>query len=512
MFLLCILDGFGIRKDPYFNAIAQAHKPNIDNLFATCPNTTIDGSGLAVGLPSGQMGNSEVGHLNFGAGRVVYQDITRIDKSIGDGDFFTNPVFLEGMKKVIDNNSALHLFGLVSDGCVHSSLNHLKALVKLAKSKGVARVYLHAFMDGRDTSPTSGIEYMKEVVTSFKQIGLGKVATVMGRYYGMDRDKRWERTEKAYQAIVNKIGEGFDDPIMAIKSSYKNNVTDEFILPTVMNLGDRNEGKLRDDDVALFFNFRADRVRQLSYIFAGRKYDGYPHNDLPRVHLITLTNYDADLKQAEVAYPPVRLVNIFGEVLAKNGLKQLRIAETEKYAHVTYFFNGGVEQPFANEDRIMIQSPKVATYDLKPEMSSVEVADTVVKNILSGKYDVIVLNFANCDMVGHSGILEAAIKAVEAVDAGVGKVMKAVEEVRGQAIITADHGNAEQMFDPESNGPHTAHTINPVPFIFFDAANPGRKINLRSGGILADVAPTILQFLKINQPVEMTGHSLLISE
>jgi 2,3-bisphosphoglycerate-independent phosphoglycerate mutase len=510
MFLLCILDGFGLRGNSYFNAISQAKKPNLIKLFKTCPNIPIEGSGLSVGLPKGQMGNSEVGHLNFGAGRIVYQDITRIDKSIADGDFFTNSAFLEGMKKAVQNNSSLHLFGLVSDGCVHSSLLHLKALVKMAKDNEVKKVYLHAFMDGRDTSPKSGIDYMKEMVDYFHTIGLGKVATVMGRYYGMDRDKRWERNEKAYQAIINKIGIKSNDPVKAIQESYGKDITDEFILPVVIELGHPGEGKLQNNDIALFFNFRADRVRQLSYLFMGRQYEGFPHPNNPKLHLITLTNYDVELKEAHVAYPPVHLTNILGEVISRAGLRQLRIAETEKYAHVTYFFNGGVEEPFENEDRAMIPSPKVATYDLKPEMSSVEVSNEAVRRILSRKYDLVVLNFANCDMVGHSGILEATIKAVEAVDTGVGKVMKAIEEVKGQAIITADHGNAEQMYDPDSDGPHTAHTTNPVPFIFFDSSGKYGKVNLKRGGILADIAPTILQRLNINQPAEMTGQSMLI--
>ncbi len=510
MFLLCILDGFGLRGQTYFNAISQARKPNLIKLFKNCPNIPIEGSGLAVGLPKGQMGNSEVGHLNFGAGRIVYQDITRIDKSITDGDFFTNSVLLDGMKLASRNNSAVHLFGLVSDGCVHSSLEHLKALIIMAKNTGVKKLYLHAFMDGRDTSPTSGIGYITQMHDFLQKTGLGKIATVMGRYYGMDRDKRWERTEKAYQAIVHKIGIPADNPVKAIEDSYHNDVTDEFILPAVINLGDPDEGRLRHNDIALFFNFRADRVRQLAYQFSGRQYDGFPHPDNPHIYLITLTNYDADLKEAHVAFPPVHLTNIFGEVISRAGLKQLRIAETEKYAHVTYFFNGGVEEPFENEDRAMIPSPKVATYDLKPEMSSVEVTGEAVARILSGKYDAIILNFANCDMVGHSGILDATIKAVEAVDTGVGRVIEAVEKVKGQAIITADHGNAEQMYDPETDGPHTAHTTNPVPFIFFDSAGRNGKIQLRHGGILADVAPTILQCLNIDQPAEMTGHSLLI--
>ncbi|MCP4706312.1 MAG: 2,3-bisphosphoglycerate-independent phosphoglycerate mutase [candidate division Zixibacteria bacterium] len=514
MFLLCIMDGYGLSKDESHNAIFTAKTPNLDKLFETCPHTAIDGSGLAAGLPDGQMGNSEVGHLNLGAGRVVYQEVTRIDKSISDGDFFTNEVLLAGMKKAVSNNSAVHLFGLVSDGCVHSSMNHIKALAKMAKDNGVTKLYLHAFMDGRDTPPQSGAGYMKDIVNSFEEIGLGQVATVSGRYYGMDRDKRWERVEKSYQAIVNGIGEKHTDPVKAIEDSYKKDITDEFILPVVIDLENENNGKLADNDVALFFNFRADRVRQLSNIFAGHDPEEFKHPENPNIHLITMTQYSADLKEAFVAYPPVRLSNLFGEVVSNAAKTQLRIAETEKYAHVTYFFNGGVEEPFKNEDRALIQSPKVATYDLQPKMSSVEVADEAVKRILSKKYDLIVLNFANCDMVGHTGVFDAAVKAVEAVDVGVGRVIEAVKEVRGRAIITADHGNAEKMFDDTTKGPHTAHTINLVPCLFFDGANNENKkieYRLRDGGILADVAPTILQFLGIKQPAEMSGLSLMVT-
>jgi 2,3-bisphosphoglycerate-independent phosphoglycerate mutase len=480
-------------------------------LFETCPHTSIEGSGLAVGLPEGQMGNSEVGHLNFGAGRIVYQDITRIDKSISDGDFFENKILLEGFDRAMADNKAVHLFGLLSDGCVHSSMEHIKALVKMAKEKGVKKLYLHAFLDGRDTPPHSGVGYMKDIVSFLDKTGLGKVATVMGRYYGMDRDKRWDRIEKAYDAIVRRKGVISVDPVMAIEESYKEEITDEFVVPVVIDNGDISEGALSDGDMALFFNFRADRVRQLSYVFAGHDPEGYSHPDNPRVHLITMTSYDANLKEARVIFPPVRLSNIFGEVLSAAGLKQLRIAETEKYAHVTFFFNGGVEQPFKNEKRHLIPSPKVATYDLQPEMSSVMVADETVKHILSGEFDVIILNFANCDMVGHTGVFEAAVKAVEAVDAGVGKVLEALEKVNGAAIITADHGNAEQMYDPETDGPFTAHTTNPVPFIFFNSSGKYDNMKLRDGGILADVAPTILQFLNIKQPAAMTGQSMFIS-
>jgi len=511
MILFCILDGFGLRPGNHHNAVIKAKKPNLIKLFQSCPNIPISGSGLAVGLPEGQMGNSEVGHLNFGAGRIVYQDITRIDKSIADGDFFKNKVLLDAMQMAVSKNSAVHLFGLVSDGCVHSSMEHIKALVKMAKQSGLKRLYLHAFMDGRDTPPQSGAGYMKQITAFFGESGLGKVATVMGRYYGMDRDKRWDRIDRAYAAIVRKEGEKFDNPVEAIEASYKNKVTDEFIVPVVINPGDDDEGRLQDDDVALFFNFRADRVRQLSYIFAGRDIEGYPHPDNPRVHLATMTNYDAELKEAHVAFPPVHHKNILGEIIAESGMKQLRLAETEKYAHVTFFFNGGVEEPFKNEDRVLIPSPKVATYDLKPEMSSVEVTDEGVRRILSKEYDVIILNYANCDMVGHTGVFKAAVKAVEAVDAGVGRLMTAVEDVQGMAIITADHGNSEQMYDPDTDGPFTAHTTNPVPFIFYDSTGRSKNIRLKSGGILADVAPTILQCLNIKQPEEMTGKSMFIS-
>ncbi len=511
MFLLCILDGYGLREETEQNAVTAANKPNLDRLFKSCPNTSIEGSGLAVGLPEGQMGNSEVGHLNFGAGRIVFQDVTRIDKSISDGDFFENEAFLAGFKKAKENNSAVHLFGLVSDGCVHSSMEHIKALARMAKDNGIKKLYLHAFMDGRDTPPHSGAGYMKDIIDYFKETGLGRVATIMGRYYGMDRDKRWERNEKAYQAIVNKVGESYDDPIEAIKASYKSDITDEFILPICLNLDSPDEGKLSSGDVAMFFNFRADRIRQLCHLFTDFQTEAFPHPDRPEIYLVTMTNYDKTLTAAHIAFPSVRLKNIFGEIISRKGLKQLRIAETEKYPHVTYFFNGGVEAPFENEDRAMIQSPKVATYDLKPEMSSVEVADEVVKRIRSKKYDVVILNFANCDMVGHSGIFEAAVKAVEAVDRGVGRVIEAVKEVGGVAIITADHGNAEQMFDPITNGPHTAHTTNPVPFIFYDSTGRFSKIGLRRGGILADVAPTILEYLNIEKPDEMTGSSMFIS-
>lgn len=510
MVLLCIMDGFGHREATADNAVAAAHKPNIDGLMADYPWTLIDGSGPAVGLPAGQMGNSEVGHLNIGAGRVVYQEITRIDKAISDGEFFANEVLTTALRRVAEDGNGLHLFGLVSDGCVHSSMDHLFALVELAKRMSLSDVYLHAFMDGRDTPPDSGQRYMAEVLSRFHQIGLGKVSTICGRYYAMDRDLRWERTERAYQAIVCGVGKKSNDPLAAIKASYAEKVTDEFILPIVVDSGGTERGRLSNGDLALFFNFRADRVRQLCYIFAGHKIDGQDFGSRPAVDLVTMTHYGDNLSEAKVLFRPGKLTNILGELVSSAGLKQLRTAETEKYAHVTYFFNGGIETPFDGEDRDLVQSPKVATYDLKPEMSSVEVTDNAVVKIESGQYDLIVLNYANCDMVGHTGDFEAAKKAVEATDAGVGRLMKAVERAGGSAIFTSDHGNAEMMINPESGGPWTAHTTNLVPCILYTpAGRSDRKIRLRDGGVLADLAPTILELLGLEQPDEMTGKSLL---
>ncbi|MFH1373419.1 MAG: 2,3-bisphosphoglycerate-independent phosphoglycerate mutase [bacterium] len=514
MILLCIMDGFGLREATPDNAIAAATKPNYDWLTANCPHTAIDGSGLAAGLPEGQMGNSEVGHLNLGAGRVVYQEITRIDKSIAEGDFFDNNVLNAGMERVASENRAVHLFGLISDGCVHSSLNHLYALVEMARRNNVHEVYLHAFMDGRDTPPTSGADYMAQVVDKFNEIGLGQVATVGGRYYGMDRDQRWDRNEKAYRAIVHGEGIRATDPVAAIKESYANDVTDEFIMPMVIDLGSPETGRLKQHDLALFFNFRADRVRQLSRMLLGYEIEGVNHPDNPQVELITLTSYDVTMSEAKVAFSPMKLNNILGEVPAREGRKQLRTAETEKYAHVTFFFNGGTEKPFAGEDRDLIPSPKVATYDLQPEMSSVAVTDNAVAKIASGKYDLVVLNYANCDMVGHTGVFDAARAAVEAVDTGLGRLMEAVKDQQGVAIITADHGNAEMMVDPTNGGPFTAHTTNLVPCILYDpsgkVAGGSGKIQLREGGILADIAPTILEIMGLDIPGEMTGRSLIV--
>jgi len=514
--LLVVMDGFGLREATPDNAIAAAHKPVYDRLLDTCPFTVLDGSGSAVGLPDGQMGNSEVGHLNFGAGQIVYQDVTRIDKAIASGEFARNDTLKAAMERVAIEGKAVHLFGLVSDGKVHSSLEHLYALVELAKQGNVKEVYLHAFMDGRDTSPTSGQKYMAEVLARFDKIGIGKVSTVCGRYYGMDRDRRWDRTDKAYRAIVYGQGVSSTDPVEAIKTSYANQVTDEFIEPVVIDHGDPSTGRLNDRDAAVMFNFRSDRARQLSYFLCGHEIPGYVHHDNPSIELITMTNFDKKMYEAKVAFQPIALTNILGEVLSKRGLRQLRTAETEKYAHVTFFFNGGVEEPFPGEDRDMIASPKVATYDLQPEMSLVEVTDNAVRRINSGKYDFVLLNYANCDMVGHTGVFEAARKAVETVDAGVGRLLEAVQGQGGIAIITADHGNAEMMIDPQTGGFWTAHTTNLVPCLLYDPADQVRKrlgadrIRLRERGILADIAPTILEIFGLATPPEMTGKSLIV--
>jgi 2,3-bisphosphoglycerate-independent phosphoglycerate mutase len=511
MVLLCILDGFGINENTEHNAIAAADHPTIDNLLSNHPHTSIATSGKAVGLPKGQMGNSEVGHLNIGAGRVVYQEITRIDNAIEDGSFLDVGVLNLAMERVRSENKAVHLFGLVSDGQVHSSMNHLFALIDMAKNKGVEKLFLHAFMDGRDTSPTSGKRFLQQTIDKMNDVGLGRVATVSGRYYAMDRDKRWERTEKAWQAIVNRDGKRVDDPIEGIQASYDEDITDEFIIPMVVNLDDDAGAALHDRDLCIYFNFRADRARQLSYLLLGYDIEGVDHPHTPHVELITLTNYDLDMFEAKVAFYPVRMRNILGEVLAKHGKKQLRTAETEKYAHVTFFFNGGVEKQFEGEDRDLIPSPKVPTYDHQPEMSAPEVTENAVNKINSGKYDLVVLNYANCDMVGHTGDFDAARKAVEAVDQALDKLLEAVKKQGGVAIITADHGNAEQMWDPETDGPFTAHTINPVPCILYDPTHTlGRSAKLRQGGALCDLAPTVLDILDIEQPKEMTGKSLII--
>lgn len=501
------MDGFGVSSQKEGNAIALAEKPNLDYIFNNYPYTTLGASGWDVGLPEGQMGNSEVGHLNFGAGRIVYQEITRIDKAISDGTFFKNQVLLESINKAKKNNSSLHLLGLVSDGCVHSSLNHLYALLKMAKENDVKNLFLHAFLDGRDTSPTSGIGYVEEVLNKFKELGIGELSTIVGRYYAMDRDKRWERVQKAYDCLVFGIGEKTQRPLEAIRNFYENKVTDEFMLPIVVNnSSDDSYGRIKNKHVGIFFNFRADRGRELSHVFTDENFSGFDRKTKLDFHLVNLTQYDEKLK-CPVAFPQVKLSNILGEIISKHNLKQLRIAETEKYPHVTFFFNGGEEIPFPGEDRILVSSPKVATYDLKPEMSAYEVTDKVVEAILSKKYDFIVLNYANPDMVGHTGILEAAKKAIETVDKCVGKVFEAVQKVDGILMVTGDHGNAEQMIDPQTKEQFTAHTTDRVPFVL---VGKNLKVKLREGGILADVAPTILYLMKIEKSKEMEGENLII--
>ncbi|MGB9791874.1 MAG: 2,3-bisphosphoglycerate-independent phosphoglycerate mutase [Thermacetogeniaceae bacterium] len=506
---LIILDGWGCSPEKRGNAIFLADTPNFDSLRNVYPYTTLKASGEDVGLPPGQMGNSEVGHLNIGAGRIVYQDITRISRAIRTGEFFENPVLAEAMKKAKDGGKSLHLFGLVSDGGVHSHLTHLYALLEMARRYGLPRVFVHAFLDGRDVPPSSAKEYIQELEKKCEELGTGRIATVMGRYYAMDRDKRWERVEKAFNAIVHGEGEKARSALEAVERSYENGVTDEFVVPTVILDSSGNPvGRVEKEDVIIFFNFRADRAREITRAFTDKDFEGFRRRDgYPGVHFVCMTQYDATI-DAPVAFPPQSLKHTLGEVLAERGLKQLRIAETEKYAHVTFFFNGGVEKPNPGEERILIPSPKVATYDLKPEMSAYEVTDRVLQEIAEDKYDVIILNYANPDMVGHTGCLEAAIKAISVVDECMGKVVKAVLDKGGVALVTADHGNAEQMLEEDGEEPHTAHTTNPVPFIL--VGEEYRKRALRSDGALEDIAPTMLEILRIPKPPEMTGSSLLL--
>lgn len=503
---LMILDGFGERKEQMGNAVKLAKTPHIDVLEKEYPMTYIGASGMSVGLPDGQMGNSEVGHLNIGAGRIVYQELTRITKSIEDGDFFTNEAFCGAVDNVKKNGGALHLMGLLSEGGVHSHMNHLKALVRLAAQNGLEKVYLHCFMDGRDVPPDSGKHYMEDICAYLKEVGVGKVATVSGRYYAMDRDNRWERVGKAYVAMVDGMGETCTCPVEAVEQSYAKGVTDEFILPTVVMEDGQPVGKIQSGDSVIFFNFRPDRAREITRALTEPDFDGFAHTYFP-LYYVTMTQYDATFSHVHVAFKPQTLKNTLGEYVSRQGLKQFRIAETEKYAHVTFFFNGGVEAPNEGEDRVLIPSPKVATYDLQPEMSAYEVAEKAAERIRSGKYDLMILNFANPDMVGHTGVLEAAVKAVEAVDACVGTVVDAIREVGGEVIITADHGNAELMIDPKTGSPFTAHTTNIVPCILVSERYKTAK--LREGGILADLAPTLLDLMGLEQPKEMTGKSLL---
>jgi 2,3-bisphosphoglycerate-independent phosphoglycerate mutase len=502
--MLMILDGWGNNPNSENNAVALAETPNMTRLCRDYPCTEIGTSGMAVGLPEGQMGNSEVGHLNIGAGRTVYQDLTRISKSIMDGDFASNPVLTECMAKVKAAGGRLHLSGLLSDGGVHSHITHLYALVEMAKTMGVKELFIHALLDGRDTPPKSGAGYLAQLESELKRIGFGKIATVMGRYYAMDRDNRWERVEKAYRAIVSGEGNQATDSAQAIQWSYNQNVNDEFVIPAIITGLD---GTVQDGDGFIFFNFRSDRAREITRALALDDFNGFNRGVRPRLaEYVCMTEYDATFG-LPIAFGPEELSNIFGEIISRAGLTQLRIAETEKYAHVTFFFNGGSEVPFPGEERVLINSPKeVATYDQKPEMSAYLVTDELLARLDSGAYDVIILNLANADMVGHTGILPAAIKAIEAVDSCVGKLTARVLSMGGRVLITADHGNAETMVD-ETGGPHTAHTCNLVPFILVDDIRTNAK--LRTGGILADLAPTMLQILGIPQPKEMTGTSLI---
>ncbi len=507
---LIILDGFGCSRDKEFNAIKADGAVNISRLWDEYPHVQIAASGLDVGLPDGQMGNSEVGHLNIGAGRIVYQELTRITKAIEDGDFFTNEALLGAIDNCRANDSALHLMGLLSDGGVHSHNTHLYALLKLAKKAGLDEVYIHCFMDGRDTPPSSGKGYVEELEEQIREIGVGKIATVMGRYYAMDRDNRFERVEKAYAALVYGEGETAASGAEAMQQSYDKGETDEFVLPTVVLEGGKPVGKISAHDSVIFFNFRPDRAREITRTLVFDDFSVFPRkNGFFPLYYVCMTQYDKTFgERVHVAYRPETLENTFGEYISHEGLTQLRIAETEKYAHVTFFFNGGVEAPNPGEDRALIPSPKVATYDLKPEMSAYEVADEAVKRIESGKYDVMILNFANPDMVGHTGVMAAATAAVHAVDACAAKVVDAILKTGGRCIITADHGNCEKMWDEQENAPFTAHTTNPVPCILVD--NDRKQIRLREGGRLSDLAPTLLTLLGLPVPEEMTGKSLIV--
>jgi len=504
--VLTIMDGFGFNDEKNGNAIDFASTPRLDRIFKECPTTQIGASGMDVGLPDGQMGNSEVGHTNIGAGRVVYQELTRITKSIKDGDFFTNQAFINAVENCKKNNSALHLMGLLSDGGVHSHIEHLYGLVRLAKQNSIDRVYIHALLDGRDVPPSSAADFIDALNAELDVIGCGKLATVMGRFYGMDRDNRWERVGKAYAALVYGEGIETEDAAAAVRESYTVKdeegkfITDEFVIPTVV----KDTERISDGDSVIFFNFRPDRAREITRTFVDDDFTGFERKGgRKKVYYVCMTQYDASMPNVEVAFKPQSLVNTLGEFLANNGLSQLRIAETEKYAHVTFFFNGGREVMFEGEERTLVNSPKVATYDLQPEMSAVEVCDKVCEAIESGKYDVIILNFANCDMVGHTGIFDAAVKAVETVDTCVGRVEDSTLKMGGVVLLTADHGNADRMVDVDGS-PFTAHTTNPVPFSVI-----GMNCELRKSGRLCDISPTIIKLLGLNKPEEMTGESLI---
>ncbi len=506
--VLLILDGYGLNEKEEGNAIKQAKTPVMDRLMKEYPFVQGSASGMSVGLPDGQMGNSEVGHLNMGAGRIVYQELTRITKEIEEGTFFENEALVKAMENVKKNDSALHFYGLLSDGGVHSHNTHMYGVLEMAKKFGIEKVYFHAFLDGRDTPPASAADYMQQMVDKMAEIGVGEVATVSGRYYAMDRDTNWDRTEKAYIALTKGEGVKATDPVQAIKDSYANEVTDEFMLPTVIEKDGKPVATIKDGDSVVFCNFRPDRARQITRAFCADDFDGFNREKKLDLVYVCFTEYDVTIPNTDIAFKKEEIVNTFGEWIANNGMKQARIAETEKYAHVTFFFNGGIEEPNKNEDRVLVDSPKyVPTYDKKPRMSVYTVCDELSKAIVDGDYDVIICNFANPDMVGHTGVLPAAIKAIEAIDECVGEVVNFVEQVGGQMFITADHGNAEQLIDYETGQPHTAHTTNPVPFILVNA-DPGVK--LAEGGVLADIVPTMIDMMGMEQPKEMTGHSLLI--
>jgi 2,3-bisphosphoglycerate-independent phosphoglycerate mutase len=506
--VLLVLDGWGVNKNIEGNAIAEAKAPIYKNLIAEYPHTELLAAGEAVGLPNGQMGNSEVGHLNLGAGRIVYQDSTRISKAIRDNEFFQNPVLLSAMRTVKEKQASLHLMGLLSDGGVHSRMDHILAMLDMAKAQGVTKVFFHAFLDGRDTPPSSAIQYVKHLEEHFSKIGIGKIATVSGRYYAMDRDKRWERIQKAYDAIITGEGIRKFSAVEAIQQSYEHERTDEFMLPAV--LIEKKTGKqvatVRNSDVVIFCNFRSDRAREITRAMTDPEFKGFKRSMIPKLSMfVCLTSYDATF-DLPVAFRPIRLTHILGEVLSNRGVQQLRIAETEKYAHVTFFFNGGEEPPFPLEDRILVPSPRdVATYDQKPEMSAREITNKLVESITSNRYGFILVNYANPDMVGHTGIFSAAVKAVEVIDECLGRVLRAAEQAEAHVLITADHGNIEMMSDQTTGQPHTAHTTDPVPFVIST-----KKLKLRKSGILADVAPTVLDLMRISIPTEMTGKSLIV--
>lgn len=503
--MLMILDGFGIAEKSEGNAVALAKKPNFDRLVKEYPHTQLQASGMAVGLPEGQMGNSEVGHLNIGSGRIVYQELTRITKAIEDGDFFENEALMKAMKNAKENNTSLHLMGLLSDGGVHSHIGHLKGLLEFAKKEGLQKVYVHAFMDGRDVPPSSGKDFIIKAEEMMKEVGVGQIATVSGRYYAMDRDNRWERVQLAYNAIVLGEGEKASSAVEAIENSYHDEKTDEFVIPCVIEEDGHPTATIKNGDSVVFFNFRPDRAREITRAIVSDEFSGFEKSPI-KCYFVCLTEYDVTIENVHIAFKPASLANTLGEYLSKNGKTQLRAAETEKYAHVTFFFNGGVEKENPGEERKVIPSPKVATYDLKPEMSAYEVTDELLNRLDQDKYDMIILNFANPDMVGHTGVVQAAVKAIEAVDECLGKIVDKVLEKDGTVFVTADHGNAETEIDFSTGNPFTAHTTNPVPFVWVSNNINGRTLK---SGKLADIAPTMLNVMNLEVPKEMTGECLI---